>query len=97
MHRCLITTLYLLLTIARACSLVSAFSSSSSPQSLPNNLPSNPDDITRQAANSITNAYESGIHLQTIRLPLSQAIYGDKEEGFVADRAIGWQGGPMET
>ena len=98
MHRCLTTPLHLLLTIAGALSsLVSAFSSSSSPQSLPNQLPSNPDDITRQAANSITNAYESGIHLQTIRLPLSQAIYGDKEEGFVADRAIGWQGGPMET
>lgn len=24
-------------------------------------------------------------------------MYRDKEEGFVADRAIGWQGGPQET
>lgn len=24
-------------------------------------------------------------------------MYGDKEEKFVADRAIGWQGGPQET
>ena len=24
-------------------------------------------------------------------------MYSDKEEGFVADRAIGWQGGPQET
>lgn len=97
--KCCLTTLHLLLIAGGGAltSLVSAFSSSSSTQSLPNNLPSNPDDITRQAANSITNAYESGIHLQTIRLPLSQAIYGDKEEGFAADRAIGWQGGPMET
>jgi hypothetical protein len=74
---------------------VAAFSSQQQP--LPNNLPNNPDDVIRQAAISITNAYESGVYLQTIRLPLSQAIYGNKEEGFVADRAIGWQGGPMET
>jgi len=53
--------------------------------------------VLRQAANSIKNAYKCGIYLQTICLRLSEAIYGDKEEGFVADRAIGWQGGPMET
>ncbi len=80
---------------------VSAFSSSALPpqqkQPLPKNLPRSPDDVVRQAANSITKAYECGIYLQTIRLPLSEAIYGDKEEGFVADRAIGWQGGPSET
>ena len=81
---------------------VSAFSSSSAlpphqKQPLPKNLPRSPDDVVRQAANSITKAYECGIYLQTIRLPLSEAIYGDKEEGFVADRAIGWQGGPSET
>ena len=79
-----------------------AFSSSAPPptpplQPLPKNLPSNPNDVVRQAAISITKAYECGIYLQTIRLPLSEIIYGNKEEGFVADRAIGWQGGPMET
>jgi len=91
--------LLLLLAVAsllQSCpSHVAAFSSQQQP--LPNNLPNNPDDVIRQAAISITNAYESGVYLQTIRLPLSQAIYGNKEEGFVADRAIGWQGGPMET
>ena len=66
----------------------SAFSSSALPpqqkQPLPKNLPRSPNDVVRQAANSITKAYECGIYLQTIRLPLSEAIYGDKEEGFVA-------------
>ena len=75
---------------------VAAFSSQSSTQTPI--LPSNPDDIIRQAANSISKAYlQDGINLQTIRLPLSESMYGDKEEGFVADRAVGWQGGPRET
>lgn len=74
--------------------LGSAFSSRPSPPL----LPTNPDDVIRQAAISISKAYvQDGINLQTIRLPLSESIYGDKEEGFVADRAIGWQGGPQET
>ena len=61
-------------------------------------LPTNPDDIIRQAANSISDAFlQDGINLQTIRIPLSESIYADKEEGFVADRAVGWQGGPQET
>eukprot|EP00985_Skeletonema_marinoi_P002982 scaffold1235_cov163-Skeletonema_marinoi.AAC.3 len=94
MHR----RLLLLASLSLSCSLVSAFSSSSPQQQhLPNYLPNNPDDVVRQAATSITNAYDCGVYLQTIRLPLSQAIYGNKEESFVADRAIGWQGGPMET
>jgi len=52
----------------------------------------------KQASAAISKAYlEGGINLQTIRLPLTEAMYSDKEEGFVADRAIGWQGGPQET
>lgn len=84
-------------------SYAAAFSSSSQPPLPPPPasllpLPTNPDDVIRQAANSISKAFiEDGINLQTIRLPLSESIYGDKEEGFVADRAIGWQGGPQET
>lgn len=61
-------------------------------------LSTNPEDVVRQAANSISKAYiQDGINLQSIRLPLSQSMYADQEEGFVADRAIGWQGGPQET
>lgn len=40
---------------------------------------------------------EDGANLQSIRLPLSESMYANTEEGFVADRAIGWQGGPQET
>ena len=39
----------------------------------------------------------SGLNHQSVQLPLSEAIYGEREEGFVADRAVGWQGGPQET
>lgn len=60
-------------------------------------LPRNVDDIIRQAANSITQAYQNGCNLQSIRLPLSESMYANAEEKFVADRAIGWQGGPQET
>jgi hypothetical protein len=72
---------------------VSAFPSSS-PEPI---LPRNTDDIIRQAAKSISSAYQSGQNLQSIRLPLSESMYANTEEGFVADRAIGWQGGPQET
>ena len=61
-------------------------------------LPSGPGAVSKQAAASVRRAYfDSGINKQTVSLPLSEAIYGDREEGFVADRAIGWQGGPQET
>ncbi|KAL3782521.1 hypothetical protein ACHAWO_005296 [Cyclotella atomus] len=60
-------------------------------------LPRNSEDIVRQAAKYISTAYQNGQNLQSIRLPLSESMYSDTEEGFVADRAIGWQGGPQET
>ena len=61
-------------------------------------LPSGPDAVVSQAAAAVRRAYtESSINHQSVNLPLSEAIYGDREEGFVADRAIGWQGGPQET
>lgn len=61
-------------------------------------LPTNPTDCVTQAARSVSRAFNEGGHnRQVLRLPLSEAIYKDKEEGFVADRAIGWQGGPEET
>jgi len=61
-------------------------------------LPKDTDSLVRQAAASIHAAWrEDGIHHQTIKLPLSEAMYKQKEESFVADRAIGWQGGPQET
>jgi hypothetical protein len=60
-------------------------------------LPTRPDEIVRQAASAVRRALEDGMHRQTIRIPLSEVMYSDKEEGFVADRAIGWQGGPQET
>lgn len=61
-------------------------------------LPEDPESMIRQASMAIRSAMDDGnIHRQTIRLPLSESMYGDKEESFVADRAIGWQGGPQET
>ena len=61
-------------------------------------LPTDPDSMVRQAASSVQSALvDDKIHRQTIRLPLSETMYGGKEESFVADRAIGWQGGPQET
>lgn len=88
-----------ILTCTACASRASAFSSS--PPPLPPTsalLPTSPDDVIRQAASSVSRAYtEDGVNLQAIRLPLSESIYGDREEGFVADRAIGWQGGPQET
>ena len=61
-------------------------------------FPSSQSSVVKQAAASITRAYQDGkINKQTVRLPLSDAMYSDKEEGFVATRAIGWQGGPQET
>jgi len=66
----------------------------------PPSLPTTPDQIARAAATSIHAAMmmqQGGIYRQTIKLPLSDGMYGSKAEGFVADRAIGWQGGPQET
>ncbi|KAL3944118.1 MAG: hypothetical protein SGBAC_001802 [Bacillariaceae sp.] len=61
-------------------------------------LPDSPEDVARQASASIQRAFlEGAIHRQTIRLPLSESMYAGKEESFVADRAVGWQGGPQET
>ena len=54
--------------------------------------------MVRQAASAVQTAFaDDNIHRQTIRLPLSDTMYGGKEESFVADRAIEWQGGPQET
>ena len=64
----------------------------------PTPLPPGPDAMVRQAASAVTLAFaEGGIHRQTVRMPLSDAMYSGKEEGFVAVRALGWQGGPRET
>jgi hypothetical protein len=61
-------------------------------------LHSDPEEVIRQAAMAVQNAFcNDGVHRQTIRLPLSESMYSQKEESFVADRAIGWQGGPQET
>jgi len=65
---------------------------SSSPPALPSGR-----GVVKLAAAAVSRAFADGIHRQTVRIPLSEAIYGDREEGFVADRAIGWQGGPEET
>lgn len=54
--------------------------------------------MVSQAAAAVRRAFsESSVNHQVVQLPLSEAIYGDREEGFVADRAIGWQGGAQET
>jgi hypothetical protein len=63
----------------------------------PVSLPDSGTALARQAATAIVSAFQDGIHRQTIKLPLSESMYKEKEEGFVADRAIGWQGGPQET
>ena len=64
----------------------------------PLSLPSGPGAVASQAADAVRRAFlEDGLNHQVVRLPLSEAIYGEREEGFVADRAIGWQGGPRET
>jgi hypothetical protein len=61
-------------------------------------LPSGAGAVVSQAADAVRRACsESGLNHQVVQLPLSEAIYGEREEGFVADRAIGWQGGPRET
>ena len=71
--------------------------SSSDSVSPPPFLPSTPDQIARAAATAVHAAWRDGIYRQSIKLPLSESMYGSKEEGFIADRAIGWQGGPQET
>jgi hypothetical protein len=60
-------------------------------------LPMGSDALLRQASSAVRTAMDDGIHRQWIRLPLSESMYSEKEESFVADRAIGWQGGPQET
>ena len=61
-------------------------------------LPTSQNGLIQQASSAISRALlDDNIHLQVIRLPLSEAMYSESEEGFVADRAIGWQGGPQET
>jgi len=68
-------------------------------------LPESPQAMIRQAVSAITSASKADdedddampINRQTIRLALSESMYSSKEESFVADRAIGWQGGPQET
>ena len=62
-------------------------------------LPDSPEAMVRQAATAMQSAFQrDGLNRQTIRLALSQAMYSSKEEeSFVADRAVGWQGGPQEV
>lgn len=61
-------------------------------------FPNSPAAIVKEAAKAISHAFlEDSIHRQIVRLPLSEAMYSEKEESFVADRAVGWQGGPQET
>lgn len=78
----------------------------SSGLSVPPTFPGSSTEVVRQAATAIVSALRdtntgkkihSDVHRQSIQLPLSANMYSDKEEGFVADRAIGWQGGPQET
>ena len=89
---------YAMVVMRRLLSLLCFFrvSAYSPPQPEPI-LPSSTEDIIRQASQSISAAYQNGQNLQSIRLPLSESMYSNTEEGFVADRAIGWQGGPQET
>jgi hypothetical protein len=86
-------------TILACFPVVDGLSSSSSPPPPPPRfLPTSTTALARQAAQSIVTAmFQHDIHRQTIRLPLSESMYRNKAEGFVADRAIGWQGGPQET
>ena len=90
--RCLSLILFILRT-------VQGFSGTSPPSSEPPIfLPTTSDALVRQAASAISAALlDNSIHRQCIRLPLSESMYSESEEGFVADRAIGWQGGPQET
>ena len=48
----------------------------------PTPLPSGPDAMVRQAASAVTLALTEGeVHRQTVRMPLSDAMYAEKEEG----------------
>ena len=68
---------------------VLAFSSSAPPPVI---FPNSQNAMIRQAAAAISSALlNDALNLQQIRLPLSEAMYGQSEEGFVADRAIGCQ------
>lgn len=58
--------------------------------------PSSASATTREGQQAATPA-TTKINHQIVRLPLTDTMYGDKEEGFVADRAVGWKGGPQET
>lgn len=80
-------------------SAVSTVKNNAGAQQPPPLLPMGPDAMLRQASTAIRRAIMSdkNINRQTIRLPLSESMYSTKEESFVADRAIGWQGGPQET
>lgn len=85
----------ILLLLFAGIQLTSCFSSSTNPVPL---LPTDPESMVKQASSSIQRALSEGnINRQTIRLALSESMYSGKEESFVADRAIGWQGGPTET
>ena len=86
----------ILLILCSCCSscVILALSSSS----LVEPFPTSQASVVKQASAAVTRAYQDGgINRQTVRLPLSDTMYSDKEEGFVATRAIGWQGGPQET
>jgi hypothetical protein len=90
--------LLLLLLLSRDALGFSNLSNPSEQQVPPVILPSSPKELVRQASAAISAALlDDNIHRQCIRLPLSESMYSESEEGFVADRAIGWQGGPQET
>ena len=96
MKRTITTILRVILVILGISSVKGLAAVSSDPP--PVFLPTSQDGLIKQAATAISTALlDDHIHLQSIRLPLSEAMYSDSEEAFVADRAIGWQGGPQET
>lgn len=92
--------IYLLLSSRNVFALVNSplSSSAASLNDAPLPFPTTCSMVVQQASKAIGLAFRDGmINRQTIRVPLSESMYSDKEEGFVADRAIGWQGGPQET
>ena len=92
------TELLLCFSFLLICGVECFTASSPTSPTLPPLLPDSPDAMIRQAASAVQSAMEDDrINRQTIRLALSEAMYSSKEESFIADRAVGWQGGPQET
>eukprot|EP00980_Cylindrotheca_fusiformis_P009330 scaffold2047_cov129-Cylindrotheca_fusiformis.AAC.9 len=95
-HRMILKGLLFLLSIGIQAGGVAGLSSSK--DYAPLFLPTDPENMVKLASVAVQRAFSEGdIHRQTLRLALSESMYSGKEESFVADRAIGWQGGPAET